>query len=196
MNRLAAFALAGICAVAVGAQAASGAVRAAAIDPGQSRVGFELKTRWGQALEGRFAVRGGAIAVLPDGRRQVSVVLSVRDMEIVGFPTYSRIARGEGFFDAARHPELSFVSQPYAESLVRAGGPLAGQLRIRGVERRETFTVEPAGCARPGVDCDAVAHGTVRRSDYGMDRWSFAIADRIRFSLRLRTHESVEGLAE
>jgi polyisoprenoid-binding protein YceI len=38
-----------------------------------------------------------------------------------------------------------------------------------------------------------VATGTVRRSDYGIDRWSFAIVDKIRFSLRLRTREPGEG---
>ena len=44
----------------------------------------------------------------------------------------------------------------------------------------------PARCPRPAHDCDVVASGSVSRSDYGLDRWSFALSDKVRFSLRVR----------
>jgi polyisoprenoid-binding protein YceI len=159
------------------------------IDTALSRIGFALTTRWGQALEGRFPSYRGEVEVLPDGRRRVRLVLSTRAVEIVDHPSYSRITRGRGFFDAERFPEISFVSQPYDEQLTRDGGLLVGTLRMRDVARHEVFAIEPSTCTRPGLDCDVVASGDVRRSDYGMGRWGLALADEVRFSLRIRTHE-------
>ena len=64
-----------------------------------------------------------------------------------------------------------FTSKPYDEALLRSGGTLAGDLSIRGITRPRTLQVAPSTCARPAVDCDVVASGAVRRSDYDMDDW-------------------------
>ena len=41
---------------------------------------------------------------------------------------------------------------PYSHAaLVADGGKLAGQLTIRDVTRRETFTIQPSACARPAT---------------------------------------------
>lgn len=163
--------------------------RALEIDTVHSRIGFKLKTRWGQALEGRFPVYRGEVETLADGRHRVRLVLSTRAVEIVGRPGYTRLTRGSGFFDAERFPEVAFVSLPYAGQLTRDGGRMVGMLTIRDVARQETFRIEPSACARPGLDCDVVASGDVLRSDYGLDRWGIALADEVRFSLRIRTRE-------
>jgi polyisoprenoid-binding protein YceI len=163
-----------------------GDAAAATVDPEASWAGFTLKTRWGQTLEGRFPVMTGEIVPAGD-RRRVQLRLSTRDVEIVGSTRYSRLTRGEGFFDAENHPQVVFVSDAYQASLVRDGGQLAGQLTIRGTTRREVFTVEPSVCDRPGLDCDVVASGYVYRGDFAMDRWAFALSDRVRLVMRLRT---------
>ncbi len=163
------------------------AAGAAEIDTAHSRIGFTLKTRWGQELEGRFPQWQGEIVPVSPQRRRVRLLLPTSEVEIQGHPQYSKITRGKGFFDAEHHPWVEFVSDPYDDSLLREGGLLGGQLTIRGVRRREVFTLEPATCDRPTVDCDVVASGVVYRSDYAMDRWAFALADRVVFSLHLRT---------
>lgn len=165
---------------------------AAEIDTQHTRIGFTLKTRWGQVLRGRFPRHEGRIETLEDGRARVRLRMGTGDIEIVGHPNYTEITRGEGFFEADRFPEIAFVSEPYEDPLVVDGGTLRGELRIRDVTRRESFTIEAAGCARPGLDCDIIANGSVRRSDYGVDRWMFAVSDIVRFQLRLRLSESVE----
>jgi polyisoprenoid-binding protein YceI len=165
---------------------------AAEIDTQHTRIGFTLKTRWGQVLRGRFPRYEGRIETLEDGRARVRLRMVTGDIEIVGHPSYTAITRGDGFFEADRYPEIEFVSEPYARPLVVDGGKLRGELRIRDVTRNETFAVEPAGCARPGLDCDVVANGSVRRSDYGVDRWMFAVSDIVRFQLRLRVREAAE----
>lgn len=167
-------------------------IDAAEIDPRETRIGFTLKTRWGQVLQGRFPRYSGRIETLEDGRRRVHLTLSARDVEIVGHPNYTGMTRGRGFFEADRFPEVVFVSDPYPPALVEQGGKLGGELTIRDVRRRETFAVEAANCARPGYDCDVSANGSVRRGDYGVDRWIFAVSDHVRFSLRLRVREDGE----
>jgi polyisoprenoid-binding protein YceI len=170
----------------------AGASRAAEeVDPAQSNIGFTLTTRWGQRLDGEFPAYRGRIEALPDGRRRVRLALAARRVTIVGHPSYSRLTRGAGFFDADQFPEVIFVSEPYGARLTRDGGTLMGRLRIRNVERTEAFIIEPAECDQPGVHCDVVARGNVRRSDYGVDRWAFAIDDQVRFTLRIRLRADV-----
>ena len=43
----------------------------------------------------------------------------------------------------------------------------------------------PSQCADPGRACPIVAQGVVRRGDYGLDSWSMAMRDEVRFSLRV-----------
>ncbi len=160
------------------------------IDTGHSRIGFTLKTRWGQSLDGRFPNWHGEIVSAPGDRKQVRLKLPTAEVEILDHPQYSRVTRGKGFFDADQHPYVEFVSDPYDASLLVEGGLLGGALTIRGVRRREVFTVQPSQCRRPGIDCDVVASGVVYRADYAMDRWGFALSDRVVFDLHIRTRDA------
>jgi len=166
--------------------ALAGAVWATDIDGTASRVGFVLSTRWGQSLEGRFPTLQGRVDDFGDGRRRVRLVLSTRDVEIVGHSGYTRFTRGAGFFDAARWPQVEFLSDPYAPELLRNGGALGGVLRMRGVQHRQVFQVPPSTCATPGRDCDVVATGVIDRDDYAMGSWRIALDDAVRFTLRVR----------
>lgn len=157
-----------------------------ALDTRRSDIGFSLRTRWGQQLEGRFDDWHGDILVLPDGRHQVRLILESDSVEIIDSRAYTRITRGPGVFDVTRYPEIRFVSDPYPASLPHEGGEMTGVLSIRGVQRRETFRIDAATCARPAIDCDVIGEGDVRRSQYAMDRWGYALADQVRFTLRIR----------
>ena len=79
-------------------------------DPDNTRLGFELRTRWGQVLDGVFRRYEGSVEHLPDGRQQVRLRMYTRDVEIVGHPRYSEWARSEQFFDADRYPVVTFTS--------------------------------------------------------------------------------------
>lgn len=166
--------------------ALAGAALAAEFDAATSRVGFVLSTRWGQNLEGRFPTLQGRVDDLGNDRRRVRLVLSTGDVEIVGHPGYTRFTRGRAFFDAEHWPQVEFLSDAYTPRLLHDGGKLGGLLRMRGVQRRQVFDVLPAACDAPGRDCDVVATGVVERGDYGMGRWSIALNDAVRFTLRMR----------
>lgn len=178
--RLAAFVL-GMCACQVVA-----AMAAERVHPADSWAGFSMKTRWGQTLQGRFPVLHGEILDDTEHRRRVKLRFSARDVEIINHRRFTQLTRGDGFFDADNHPFVEFASDAYPAALLRDGGQLAGDLTIRGTTRREVFTVEASTCDRPGVDCDVFATGVVYRSDFGMDRWGFALSDRVQMTLRLR----------
>ena len=159
-----------------------------AFDPLASRFGFELRTRWGMKLEGIFPRFEGEVTQLADGRQQVQLRMFTQDVEIEGSPRYTEWTRSEQFFESDRYPVVSFVSKPYDEALLKTGGPLAGDLTIRGITRPKTLMVEPSTCEQPALGCDVVATGAVRRSDYHMDRWMLAVSDRVVFVLRARLH--------
>lgn len=164
------------------------ALGAMQIDP-TTRAGFTLHVRWGQIVQGRFPQVEGHIEVDDEGRQRVHLRLDAGKVEIVGYPRYTRFARGKNFFDVARHPLVEFVSDPYTPQLLHDGGALDGELRLHGVHRRERFIVAPTSCARPGLDCDIVAEGTVHRSHYGLGSWKMALREPVQFTLRVRTRE-------
>lgn len=156
------------------------------IDTAHSQLGFEIRTRLGQLLKGRFPVFSGYTETLPDGSQQVSLVVDAAQAEIPGHPRYTRWLRGEDFFDAGRYPQILFRSRPHAPELVLEGGPVEGVLTLRGVPGLVEMAVEPAGCRRAGYDCPVSGRGTVSRAAYGMDSWQFAVSDRVTFVLQVR----------
>ncbi|CAG4978007.1 hypothetical protein LYB30171_02544 [Lysobacter luteus] len=164
----------------------AGAVAPVGFDTVHTRFGFELRTRWGQRVHGTFPRHDGALHTLPDGRLQVRIVLATGAVEVEESERYTALARGERFFDAGHHPFIEFVSEPHTAELAHDGGRLQGRLTMHGTSRMEAFTVLPATCSRPGVDCDVVVHGTVSRGDYGLDGWRVALADTVRFDMRVR----------
>lgn len=166
--------------------------RATGIDAAASQVGFQLVTRWGEVIDGRFPVFEGEMTRLPDGRQQVRLSLSAADVEILDNTRRTQMSRGAGFFDAKRYPWITFLSDPFDPSLLSAGGQLPGLLSIRDVQRREAFTVVASSCSRPALDCPVLAAGAVDRGLYGMNRWAVVVGRKVRFELRIQM-EGGEG---
>ncbi|MBD9537499.1 polyisoprenoid-binding protein [Stenotrophomonas sp. ATCM1_4] len=155
-------------------------------DPAHSQFGFEIRTRFGQKIEGVFRRFDAQATALPNGQHQVVLRMYTQYVEIPDKPRYTGWMRGEDFFDVARYPVIEFRSDPYSPELIHQGGDVNGWLTIRGISRRETLHLAKPECARPGYDCDLVSRGTVQRGRYGMDSWQMALGDRVTFILRTR----------
>lgn len=159
------------------------------MDAARSRVGFQLRTRWGQRVDGRLPVLEGERRVLADGRHQVRMVLDATGVQVEESDRLDAMARGEAFFDSDHHPRIVFLSDPYPAALLQAGGEVHGWLQIRGVRRPEVFVLAPATCAAPGIRCPVLARGSITRRDYGMDGFRLALAARVQFALSLWLQE-------
>ncbi|MGY0560560.1 YceI family protein [Luteimonas sp. A277] len=159
------------------------------IEEQSSQVGFVLRTRWGQHLEGVFPSYRGVVVDMPGGERQVRMVLDATSVEIIDQPRHTRLTRGDGFFHVQRWPVVEMQSDPFSPQLLLEGGELGGIVGIRGLRREEVFTILPAACDQPLLDCPVVVEGDISRSDYGMDRWGLALGDRVRFHLSLWARE-------
>ncbi|NUO72076.1 MAG: polyisoprenoid-binding protein [Frateuria sp.] len=156
----------------------------------QSRIDFDLQTRWGQTITGHFPRYEGEVQLRPDGQHEVRIRLATGAVEVAGSRRYTRFARGEDFLDAEHHPWVEFRSDPYPVQLLVDGGRLYGTLTMHGVSRRATFVVAPSACERPARDCDVVAQGHVLRTDYGVESWRWALTDDVNFRLRVRVQEA------
>lgn len=159
-------------------------------DRDHTRFGFQLRTTWGQQVSGNFPRYDGELVLLADGRHQVRIRLRTDAVQVEDSERYSRIARGENFFDADNYPLIEFVSDPYPATLARDGGELRGRLTMHGVSRMQTFTLLPADCERPALDCDVLARGNVDRNQYGVDGWQLLLRDRVQFTMRVRLAEA------
>ena len=157
-----------------------------AVDTARSHIGFAIRTRYGQRLEGHFPRFAGQVDTLPDGRQRITVTLDAGSADIPGHPRYTRWMRGGDFFDAGAHPRIVFQSEPHSPHLGMTGGTVDGWLTLRGVRAPLRMQVSPAGCARPGYDCAVTGKGEVSRTAHGMERWQLAVGDRVTFVLKVR----------
>ena len=166
-------------ALLLAALAAAGGARAQYIDPARSGAAFDAELRWGQRLEGRFERFSGRLEVLEGDLRVVEVRLASDSVVFPGHPRYTQWAKGEGFLDPARHPEIVLRTRPFDRGLVLTGGQVPGVLTARGIEREVVFTLAPPDCARPGYDCAIRVEGVIERSAFGMTAWRGALQDRM-----------------
>lgn len=111
---------------------------------------------------------------------KLTVNLPVKDID-TGVPAWDDHIKGEGFFDLADHPVITFVSTDI-EQIKDGYGTLTGNLTIKGVTKPFTLTgtVNKVGKHfRSGVDMFGVsAMGKLKRSEFGVDKYA-PMADEI-----------------
>lgn len=77
------------------------------LDVVRSQIGFEVRTRFGQRIEGVFPRFEGRIEVLSDGRHQVHLKMFTRTVEIPGKERYTGWMRGRSSSTPAVTPSSS-----------------------------------------------------------------------------------------
>ncbi len=177
----------GLCLVAgLGLPAATPAAPVAeAIDPARSEARIVVDMRVGGGVEGRFGQVGGELQPLADGRWRVQVRVDATSLSLDGPEWRQRLTRSEKFLDVQAHPVILFTSQPFGREFLSGGGRLAGELVLRGRERRVSFRLEPARCVSPGHDCPLQVRGQVRRREFGMEAYRVWVHDEVAFDFRV-----------
>jgi polyisoprenoid-binding protein YceI len=161
-----------------------------AFDPAASRATFEVHVLLAGDVQGRFHRLEGELQP-SDGLWRVRVRLDARSLDLDGPPWMVRSTRSDKFLDVERHPDIHFESEAFARELLKKGGELGGQLRLRGRTRPVVFRVEPARCAAPGRQCDIRVHGSVSRRDFGMSSQRMWVRDEVGFDFRVRLSDPV-----
>lgn len=156
------------------------------IDPQATSAAFSVRVAWVRRIEGQFSRIEGAVERAPDHPGlTIDVRIAAGDI-VMHNPDHAEWARSAEFFDAERHPWISFRAERVPEQLLLDGGELRGELRLRGVRRPQSLWIEPATCERPGLDCTLEARAELRRSEFGMTARRIAISDRVRLRLQIR----------
>ena len=97
------------------------------------------------------------------------------------------------YFDAKRHPEISFVSGDFATADLTKGGALIGDLTLRGVTHRQTFTLKPMLCEKSqkaGIfGCGFLVSGSLQRSEYGLLARKGIVGDQVQLVLSITVPE-------
>jgi len=150
------------------------------LDPVRSSAEFEVKVLWLIGVHGRFGQVRGTIAV---DREHASVVADARiDVGTITMRnhSYEDWVKSAEFFDAAKFPQIHFVSEAFAQDRLRSGGEIAGTLTVRGVDRRIVLEVEPSDCPDAVArNCAVEASGSIRRSDFGMRSRRGTLSDKV-----------------
>lgn len=160
------------------------------IDSPRANAGFSLRVALVRTLTGRFDYLEGVI--VRDAARQrfsVDVRLAVLSLYMAN-PEHARWAQSAEFFDAERHPWIRFYAEDVPEAVLHEGGLLHGELSLRGQTRAASFEIDPPACERPGEDCPVLAHGEIKRSEFGMGARRLVVSDTVRLRLGIRLRET------
>ncbi|MFE7791462.1 YceI family protein [Streptomyces sp. NPDC057460] len=135
------------------------------LDPARSTVGVRHRTMWGMVtVKGTFTGLTGGGEVGPDGSASGSITLDATSLDTKNAKRDTHL-RSADFFDADRHPELTFAvssATPGDDRTVQ----VAGQLTARGISRPQSFTAHLTEASADAVTL--TAEFTVDREQFSM----------------------------
>lgn len=174
-----AFALCAAMLSAAGHAVVPGGDETVRLDSERSRVDFKVKVLWLVGVEGRFGKMHGTVQV-DRFRSQISVDARI-DVDAIHMNSknYENWVKSPEFFDAEKHPQIEFTSEPIPQERLRKGGELPGTLTVRGVRHEVSFRMRPSDCERPAFDCPIQVEGAIRRSDFGMRSRRGTLSDKV-----------------
>ena len=154
------------------------------INARRSNAEFQLRLLWFKQIGGSFDRVAGELRLnRPQGTAVVQASLAVDSIRMAS-PRLRAWVLAPEFFDAAQYPTIHFASDPFAVNLLREGGHLSGQLRMRGVLRPVHFELAPSACTlRVPDQCVLRLHGAIERSDFGMRGHRATLSDQVELSL-------------
>ncbi|HPW02896.1 MAG: YceI family protein [Dokdonella sp.] len=176
--------LAGLLALATSQPApGSDPIQIRELDSARSRASFSVRVLWMFPVEGQFSTLRGQVRI--DPARQLATVEAriVADTVSMRREGTENWARSAEFFDVERFPEIEFRSVSFPIKRLREGGDLPGRLTMRGRSQPVLFSLQPASCAAPAVDCAVNAQGEVRRSEFGMRSRRATLSDHVHLNL-------------
>ncbi|OAI14606.1 hypothetical protein A1507_15045 [Methylomonas koyamae] len=175
----------------MGASLCSCAVLAAdsyTIDSRHTFPSFEINHLGFSTQRGRFNETSGKV-LLDTAAASGSIVVSVNTSSIsTGLAELEQHLRGPDFLDSAKYPVMSFKSNRLifqGEALVGADGVLT----LHGVSKPVRLEVQHFYCGinplRMKYSCGADASATIKRSEFGVDKYVPAVADQVKVLIQV-----------
>lgn len=147
------------------------------IDPTRTSIHFVVDAVGWPPTRGTFGSFSGRIAVDLSRPEMSSVVFRVAAQSIdVGSPSFDAYLRGDAFFDVARYPNITFVSDR-VEKVDDHHARVSGDLTLRGVTRPFAVDVAVESGAGERGRLRFRATGTVHRLEFGMNAGFPAISN-------------------
>jgi polyisoprenoid-binding protein YceI len=159
-----------------------------AIDGRRSQAHFIVRLRFRGAVVGRMGGVAGQLRGDAAGGWSVAVRMDAGSLRMEGPRWMERATRSPAFLAVDRYPAIRFESAPFDDAVLRGGGPVQGELLLRGLRRPVGFELLPSECDRPGRDCDIRVQGSLSRREFGMSAHRAMVDDRVELQLRVRLH--------
>ena len=131
----------------------------------------------------------GELELKTDAMEKTRVAIVVdADSIRTNIPFFDKELASPKFFNAAKFPHIAFVADSY-EAISDSEGALSGQVTIRGITKPLILTVRINGAmvnpisSKPAIGISA--SGYLQRSDFGLDRFIPAVADRVELKIEV-----------
>ncbi len=175
-------------ALALWAPAALAAPEAFDVDPGHTFPAFEVVHLGISTQRGRFDRTSGRIEIDREaGTARIELAIETASVS-TGNKALDGVLKGEDFFDVEKHPRITFRA---AQVEFDKGEPrrASGELTLNGVTKPVALSVERFACTRlpflVRLTCGADVTASLKRSDFGLTRFSNFVADEVRIVVQL-----------
>jgi polyisoprenoid-binding protein YceI len=159
------------------------------VDPMHTFPSFEINHMGFSTQRGRFNQTTGKVLLEPEsktgGRIQIAIVTASIS---TGLAELEKHLRSGEFLDADHHPLITFVSDKLSfnkDQLIAADGILT----LHGISKPVHLTVDHFYCGMNMISmkstCGANVTTTIKRSDFGVDKFVPAIADEVTIAIQI-----------
>ncbi len=158
------------------------------IDSRHTFPGFEIDHLGFSTQRGRFNSTRGNLKMDPEkGKGSLQVEVDAASIS-TGLEELEAHLRGEDFFDVQQYPKIVYQSTKLVfekEKLVE----VQGLLTMRGQTHRVDLKVDHFYCGRHFKTlkyvCGANASGALKRSDFGVDKYTPFLADKVKIVIQV-----------
>ncbi len=162
------------------------------IDSKHTFPSFEIDHLGFSIQRGRFNQTGGKVLLdFASGSGSIQVAIKTASIS-TGLEKLEEHLRGKDFLDAERFPEITFTSDKLSfnkEQLVAVDG----NLTLHGITKPVHLTVDRFHCGMNIITmkytCGTNASTTIKRSDFGVDKYAPALADTVNILLQVEANK-------
>jgi len=158
------------------------------VDPKHTFPSFEINHLGFSIQRGRFNQTSGKVLLDPESATGY-ILISIETASIsTGLADLEKHLRGKEFLDAERYPQIKFTSDKLhfnKDQLVAADGILT----LHGISKPVHLTVDHFYCGMNMIamknTCGANATTTIKRSDFGVDKYAPKLADEVHIAIQI-----------